>query len=224
MIFDRQPKDWKDLEILAKQAFLEMGYEVERNKTVKTVRGTVDVDVFAVDKRKPINTIIICECKHWEKEIPKTIVHGFRTVCSDLGVHYGIIISKKGFQSGALEASEATNIALLNFEEFQQTFFKEWRQNIARELSKFEDTLLMALFPNSHRLLAEFGKYSQKYSVFLDYHSRWTNYFIEGKPLPQEIIDPRGDLQDVRKIKIHSSRQYYEILKESVELLSKKQT
>ena len=94
--FDHAPETWQELEEMVQQAFAEMGYESSRNYKLKTVRGTVDIDVHAIKSSTPIPTVVLCECKHWDKSVPQSVVHGFRTVCSDAGAHFGLIISKRG--------------------------------------------------------------------------------------------------------------------------------
>ena len=121
--FDAEPDTWQALEQMVAQAFSEMGYESYRNYPLDTARGKVDVDVFAVNNTSSIPTQIICECKHWNKPIPQNVVHGFRSVCSDSGVHVGIIISKCGFQSGAQTSTASTNIHLYDFHTFPPQVF-----------------------------------------------------------------------------------------------------
>src|SRR5260221_9845968 len=68
----------------------------------------------------------ICECKDWRTNIPRGVVHGFRTVMEETGAHRGYIISRVGFQAGAIEAAKATNIDLVTFAEFQNIYFNKW--------------------------------------------------------------------------------------------------
>ena len=42
------PRDWKDLQNKVCKFLNEAGYESESPKTIKTVRGDVEVDVFSV--------------------------------------------------------------------------------------------------------------------------------------------------------------------------------
>src|SRR6266545_3210589 len=114
-IFDSPPSTWEQLEIMVAQAFSEMGYESDRNHEVMTVRGRVKIDVYAVKRSTPIPTVVLCECKHWSKPVEQNVIYGFRSICSDVGAHFGLIISKAGFQLGAKETREATNIHLLDF-------------------------------------------------------------------------------------------------------------
>ncbi len=98
------------------------GYESEVERTIETVRGNVDVDVHAIDLTISPNLIYLCECKYWSSAVPKTIVHSFRTVVSDYGAHVGFLISRNGFQSGTYQASQNSNIRLVNWFEFQELF------------------------------------------------------------------------------------------------------
>ena len=68
----------------------------------------------------------MCECKLSSKPVSQHVVHSFRTVVADIGADIGIIISAKGFQRGAVAAAAMTNIRLLPWDEFQQTFENRW--------------------------------------------------------------------------------------------------
>jgi hypothetical protein len=73
----------------------------------------IDIDVYAVKRSNPIPTIVLCERKHWNKAVDQNVIYSFRSVCADAGAHYGVVISKKGFQSAAVESREHTSIHLL---------------------------------------------------------------------------------------------------------------
>lgn len=120
------PRDWKDLQQQVAEILKECGLETYLERTISTVRGTVEIDVYAEDKdQKPVATYL-CECKHWKSSVPKTIVHSFRTVVSDYGANFGFIISSKRFQSGAYEAARKSNVKLLTWIEFQELFVERW--------------------------------------------------------------------------------------------------
>lgn len=120
------PSDWKDLQNNVSRILKECGLETYIEKTISTVRGNVEIDVYAEDKeQKPIVTYL-CECKHWKSSVPKTIVHSFRTVLNDYGANFGLIISSATFQSGAYKAAEKSNVRLLNWIEFQEMFVERW--------------------------------------------------------------------------------------------------
>ena len=126
MINPGVPKHWKALQADVAQILSECGFQVESNKTITTVRGKVDIDVFALDRSQTPPVIYLCECKLWNSNVPKREVHAFRTVVNDFGANWGLIISKKGFQSGAFEAAINTNLRLFNWQEFQSLFADRW--------------------------------------------------------------------------------------------------
>lgn len=224
--FDNAPETWQELEKMVQQAFAEMGYESSRNYKLKTVRGTVDIDVHAIKSSTPIPTVVLCECKHWDKSVPQSVVHGFRTVCSDAGAHFGLIISKKGFQPGAEKSRLGTNVHLMNFSEFQDTFFGEWRVGATMILSRMYGQLLpifrafSRMQENGLDLIDETTiervDVLNKYSVFFGYEERYSKFFIEGGSFPATINDPRGDPRVIAQVTVRSHREYIEIAREAV--------
>lgn len=126
MIESKLPETWEDLQRNVTKILLESGFEAETPKLVETVRGKVEIDVYAVDNSVKPATIYLCECKHWKTAIPQTVVHGFRSVVSDYGANWGLIISANGFQSGAFEVAKNSNIKLLDWQEFQNLFIERW--------------------------------------------------------------------------------------------------
>ena len=95
----------------------------------------MDIDVYARDATREPTLTIVCECKHWQAAVPKNVVHGFRTVMDEAGANVGFIISANGFQSGALEAANNTNIHLVTWNEFQERFFDRWFETMRVKLA-----------------------------------------------------------------------------------------
>ncbi|MBK5274969.1 MAG: restriction endonuclease [Desulfuromonadales bacterium] len=126
MIFKNDPKNWHDLEEKVARIFSECGCKVDIENGLKTIRGLVNIDVRVVDSKLQHPLLYLCECKYWNKAVPKNVVHAFRTVVQDVGAHVGYVISKKGFQSGAHEAALNTNILLLGWHEFQSVLLDRW--------------------------------------------------------------------------------------------------
>jgi restriction system protein len=126
------PSDWRDLQRQAATILDECGLVACVEKSITTVRGAVSVDVYAEDRlHRPVLSYL-CECKHWQSSVPKSIVHAFRTVVTDYGVNCGFVISSAGFQSGAFEAAENTNVRLVTWEEFQGIFVDRWIEKYFR--------------------------------------------------------------------------------------------
>jgi hypothetical protein len=128
-VISRSPQTWQQLQEEVALILNECGLSASTDLPVELVRGTADIDVFAIDQSHQPHSKIIIECKHWKKAVPKTVVHSIRTVVADYGAHRGMVISTKGFQSGAVEAANQTNVDLLDWEQFQAIFTERWIRN-----------------------------------------------------------------------------------------------
>ena len=148
MITDKIPDTWQDLQTEVGNILGKCGFEIEIEKTLDTVRGQAEIDVYAEETIKGRKYSIICECKHWKSNIPQNVIHGFRTVVADLGCNIGYIITTSNYQSGAKKASELTNIQLLTWSDFQATFFESWFfEYFSPKIAKDLDALLTYVEP-----------------------------------------------------------------------------
>ena len=100
--------------------FNSIGANAKTNQTVQGVRTKHDIDVLVKTKFLGEDVVWIIEAKDWQTNIPKEKVLALRTIVDDIGADRGFIISQKGFQSGAYEASQNTNIKLKTFQELKQ--------------------------------------------------------------------------------------------------------
>jgi hypothetical protein len=220
-IYDNDPNNWQELEEMVCQAFIEMRYKAQRNYEVDTIRGKVKVDIYAVNENNPISTVVLCECKYWNKPVSQNVVYAFRSICADIGAHHGLIISKKGFQSGAEKTRESTNVHLLDFTNFQETYYDEWRQGVFMSFAKMDSKLRHLIPYNPHstidkNLLHKYDPFAlwNKYSFYWGDHG-YANYFIGNQEFPVNLIDPRGDPNNKNEIIISSHREYFEIGKQA---------
>jgi restriction system protein len=126
MITSVVPDSWQDLQHQTARILEECGFDVELEKKIQTVRGEVEIDVYAEEIVKGRKYRILCECKHWKTRVPQNVIHGFRTVVADIGANVGYLISLNGFQSGAFSAAELTNLELVDWEQFQLAFEETW--------------------------------------------------------------------------------------------------
>lgn len=226
LFFDQEPSNWQELEELTQQAFEEMGYESNRNHPLVTVRGTVRIDVHAVKTSSPIPTIVLCECKYWDKPIDQNAILSFRTICQDAGAHYGLIISRRGFQAGAEASRSSTNVHLMTFAGFQDTFFDEWKTGAFAMLARMRDQLLPV-----QRAIAGYQKYGlelvdgsaiqgidcfNKFAILMGWDHGYSDYFIGDERFPATIVDPRGDPHKTVRITVNSHREYLEIARQAV--------
>ncbi len=195
MIYSEQPTDWRDLQDKVASILEVSGCNSEVERIIKTVRGNVEVDVYAIDLTTSPNLTYLCECKHWNSSVPKTIVHSFRTVVSDHGAHLGFLVSKNGFQSGAYKAAESSNIKLVNWYEFQEMFIDRWKdgryemlRQLFEDLFEFYDFLSApignAIGGNSERM-AEYNMLINRFSPQADANP-W-NRMIETRNFPPKL-------------------------------------
>jgi len=126
MIESGLPKDWRELQDKTAQILSESGFDAHTDCEISLARGTVSVDVLARDPSATPPATYVCECKNWQSAVPKNVVHGFRMVVIEAGAHRGFVISSGGFQSGAYEAAEHSNVDLVNWSEFQHFFVERW--------------------------------------------------------------------------------------------------
>jgi hypothetical protein len=136
MIFDREPGDWNELQTMVAQAFIETGFDAQVSVEVPLVRGKKEIDVLVREVINKITTLVFVECKYWNSAVPQEIVHGFRTVVADGGAHKGYIIAKTGFQSGAHEVRDKTNVEILTWEQFNKLYFSRWQKVADEKLAR----------------------------------------------------------------------------------------
>lgn len=172
MITKNIPNNWRNLQLECRRILRECGFKVEMEKKLQTARGFVVVDIYAEEHINNRKNIMICECKLWNKKIPQREIHAFRTVISDIGANVGIIISKNGFQSGAYKANNFTNIKLVNWQEFEELFLKEWLEvYFVKRLMKITDEISFLGEPVSckrYNILNTLSKMNQNKLLELD--------------------------------------------------------
>ena len=124
-----EPNDWRDLQNKVCLLLSHCGFKAETEKTIKTPRGEVEIDVYAIDPRSIDRISYVIECKNWINPVNQSVIHAFTTVMNETGSNIGYIISKVGFQRGAISYTDHTNIRLFTFDELQKHYYKSWMAN-----------------------------------------------------------------------------------------------
>jgi len=196
MITSSVPETWKALQNDVGKILEECGFSVEVEKKVDTARGEAELDVYAEEIVKGRKYSIVCECKHWNSNIPQSIIHSFRSIINDIGANVGYIIALKGFQSGSFKAANYTNIELVTWEQFQKTFCDSWlEQYLSPLVTKELDPILGYTEPLVQRWMCEVPDHEvpiikalrEKYFVFGILIMAFTPYssFLRGKGFPK---------------------------------------
>ena len=112
--------DWYNFQEDICKYFISLGVEAKTNQSIKGVRTSHDIDVLVKTKYLGEEITWIIEAKDWKSNVPKEKVLALRTIVDDVGADRGYVISKIGFQSGAYEAAENSNVFLKTFEQLQE--------------------------------------------------------------------------------------------------------
>ena len=102
--------DWKEYQEEAAEFFRSLGLTAETDVKLTGVRTTHDVDVVVRSKHVGFEVLWLVECKHWKSPVTKLHVLGLREIVGDLGADRGILLCEAGFQIGAIEAANLTNV------------------------------------------------------------------------------------------------------------------
>lgn len=113
--------DWKHYQNEIGEFFRGLGCDAEVEAKVVGVRAEHEIDVWVRFKKFGLETRWVIECKYWNSAVPKEKVLALRSVVEDVGADRGILISAGGFQSGAVRASEKTNITLTDLDGLKET-------------------------------------------------------------------------------------------------------
>jgi restriction system protein len=114
-------KAWKQYQEDAADYFRSIGLNAETDVSVNGVRSKHDVDVLVTSHYVGFDITWIVECKQWKKPVNKLHVLGLREIVSDVGVDRGILLSESGFQSGAIEAANLTNVQVTSLQNLQES-------------------------------------------------------------------------------------------------------
>jgi len=219
MIFPRTPRDWRDLQTLVRQVFLEMGCESEIQERIETARSTHEIDVFVRDNVSEPSVTYLCECKYWNRRVDQEKVLAFRQLVTDAGAHRGFLLSKLGGQTGALRTSQFSNVDVLTISEFEVLFMNRWldtrKKRIFELMSAHGDYSEVAM----HELYVAHGPFHDPPAPVEEYLSRTLRGFGVCSELvmranwhtqfPFEIGNPLGNKGD--SITIHSVRECVDV-------------
>ena len=112
--------NWKAYQEEVAEFFRALGCDAQVEAIVTGARGVHEIDVWVQFKKFGLQVKWAVECKAWNTNVPKEKVLALQTMVNDIGADRGFLISTTGFQSGAIRASERTNITLTNLEDLRK--------------------------------------------------------------------------------------------------------
>jgi hypothetical protein len=110
---------WKDYQEATAAYYRDLGLSAETDVAIEGARGSHKVDVAVRGQRAGVEFLWIVECKHWDRAVPKVVVAALSAIIQDIGADRGIILSRKGFQSGAPMLAQKSNITLTSLDELR---------------------------------------------------------------------------------------------------------
>ena len=185
------PDSWENLQDSVARYLNESGYDAITPKTIHTVRGDVEVDVF-VKTTEPFLNCFICECKYWKSN-----------VIQDIGASMGIMISTSGYQSGAVKAAHMSNVRLYTWDDFIKSIEYKWTELKIKQISIHFEPLMTFFDPldipkatlkscmDNYRVLVK--KYNWLYSEFINLDAD----FLVSESCVQKIICESIHFSDV---------------------------
>lgn len=126
--------DWNDYQEEAAALFRSMGLDAATNVTIQGVRTKHDIDVVVKSHHAGFDVTWLVECKHWKSPVSKLHVLALREIVSDTGSDRGILLCEAGFQSGAIEAANLTNVLVTSLENVRLTAGSDIASMRLREL------------------------------------------------------------------------------------------
>jgi restriction system protein len=104
--------EWSDYQEEVAEFFRSIGLQADTNVTLKGVRTSHDIDVVVRSNHIGFDLLWLVECKHWKTAVTKLHVLALREIVSELGADRGVLMAESGFQRGAREAAQLTNVQL----------------------------------------------------------------------------------------------------------------
>ncbi len=104
-------KAWERYEIQTAELLRELGFTAVVNDRIEEPNGTVHrVDVLAERRVAGVDVLWVVECKRWKKRVSKEKVAALKAIVDGVGADRGLLMSEKGFQSGAIRMAKQKNI------------------------------------------------------------------------------------------------------------------
>jgi len=101
--------------------FRSLGLDAQTNVTVQGIRTQHDIDVLVKMHHVGFDVTWAIECKHWKSRVSKLHVAALRTIVQEIGADRGILLCEAGFQSGAIEAAQLTNVVVTSLANVMQS-------------------------------------------------------------------------------------------------------
>lgn len=138
--------NWRRYQEETAEFFRHLRCEADVEAKVPGARAEHKIDVWVRFKKFGLETKWVIECKHWNSGVTKEKVLVLRSVVEDVGADRGILISVAGYQSGAVRASEKTNITLTDLDGLKETAREDLLSSILHRIETRATRLKYSLY------------------------------------------------------------------------------
>jgi restriction system protein len=133
--------DWSDYQEETAAFFRSLGLDAQTNVSVPGARTQHDIDVLVKMHHVGFDVTWAIECKHWKSKVSKLHVMGLRSIVQEIGADRGILLCEAGFQSGAIEAAQLTNIVVTSLADVMKSAQHDvWNLRIRELLERIESS------------------------------------------------------------------------------------
>lgn len=157
MVKKRINSEWYKFQEEIKRHFESLGAIAHTNMHVQGVRAKHDIDVLVELKFFGKEVKWVIEAKNWRGKVPKEKAMALLSIAQDIGADRGFIISKNGFQKGAIDCVRNTNIYLTTFEELQFSTRSFVSTEIISQYKARARLLQARYFAHPKRLRSKYG-------------------------------------------------------------------
>ncbi len=150
-------EEWFQFQERIKDHFVSLGAEARTNARIQGVRTCHDIDVYVQTRYLGEDLVWLIEAKFWKAKVKKNQVLALRAIVDDIGADRGFIVSMAGFQKGAIEAADKTNIKLKTFDELVSDTREFAESEILRTYRERVNLLEDRYWSHSKRTRIEYG-------------------------------------------------------------------
>lgn len=154
--------NWKQYQEEVAELFRSLGFTTKVEAQIGGARGLHKIDVHAIQAAYGFKITWIVECKYWNKAVPKEKVLVLSQIAADVGADRAFLLSESGFQSGAILATQNTNVTLTSLPDLRENTQAELTRialaQIARQAYELEKGLQQIFDPRQYRRADGLGK------------------------------------------------------------------
>ena len=107
--------DWRDYQEKVAVLFRNLGCIAETDLAVQGARAKHNIDVWVTFNQFGLVNKWLIECKYWKSRVSKEKVLALKSIVEDVGADRGILVGETGFQQGAFDSANTSNILLTTY-------------------------------------------------------------------------------------------------------------